>query len=415
MTNVATAIIKERTDLLDLIGRDTTLRKVASTRGGEFAGPCPFCGGCDRLRVQPAFGTWWCRGCSDRWEDAIAYVRKRDDLSFDAACDVLGAEPPARRGGRPPASAPVVAPTPIPTPQWRANVRRALERCEQTLWSDEGVRARDWLGRRGLTEETLRAWRVGYQPQDGEISGLFVRRGIVVPWIVDGDLWQLKVRRPDPLRPKYMSVAGGHPLLFGADTLTGRRVAVLTEGEFDAMLIHQEVGDLVGVATLGSCSKRLDARAISYLLPVERVLVAYDRDADGENGAGKLLALSQRMRRVRPPFGKEASEFWVGGGSVRDWLHFELARLDGPVHPLHGVPRHSAPVPSAGGASRVSLTERMRGLGFVPSTDGPGWVLTPERAASCVAHADRPLAPGDKLFCEPCRVDVRLAVETRRN
>ena len=55
--------VKERLDLLELIGRDARLRKVASTRGGEYAGPCPFCGGRDRFRVQPRRGRWWCRGC----------------------------------------------------------------------------------------------------------------------------------------------------------------------------------------------------------------------------------------------------------------------------------------------------------------------------------------------------------------
>ena len=31
--------------------------------------------------------------------------------------------------------------------------------------------------------------------------------------------------------------------------------AILAEGEFDTLLLWQEVGDLVGVATLGSCSR----------------------------------------------------------------------------------------------------------------------------------------------------------------
>ena len=80
---IDTWAIKQRTDLLGLIGADTRLKKVASTGGGEYAGPCPFCGGRDRFRVQPLRGRWWCRGCSDgpRWQDAIGYVRRRDRIS----------------------------------------------------------------------------------------------------------------------------------------------------------------------------------------------------------------------------------------------------------------------------------------------------------------------------------------------
>jgi DNA primase len=88
------AALKERVDLLELIGRDTRLKRVASTRGGEYAGACPFCGGRDRLRVQPARRRWWCRVClaGDRWQDAIAYVQRRDGVgNFTEACRRLGA------------------------------------------------------------------------------------------------------------------------------------------------------------------------------------------------------------------------------------------------------------------------------------------------------------------------------------
>src|SRR5438128_12353476 len=84
--------IKQRVDLVNLACRQTRLRKVATTRGGEWAGPCPFCGGRDRFRVQPEKGLWFCRQCSPdgRWQDAIAFVMKRDGVPFAEACRILG-------------------------------------------------------------------------------------------------------------------------------------------------------------------------------------------------------------------------------------------------------------------------------------------------------------------------------------
>ena len=35
-----------------------------------------------------------------------------------------------------------------------------------------------------------------------------------------------------------------------------------------------------------------------------------------------------------------------------------------------------------------------------------GWVETEERSRYCVRHADRPLAPGDRLYCRPCRAEA---------
>src|SRR5919202_2476669 len=103
---IDTGAIKQRTDLLGLIGADTRLKKVAMTAGGEYAGPCPFCGGHDRFRVQPARGRWWCRGCSDgrRWQDAIGYVRQREGVGFAEACLRLGASPSELGAARPPSS-----------------------------------------------------------------------------------------------------------------------------------------------------------------------------------------------------------------------------------------------------------------------------------------------------------------------
>ena len=43
--------LKARTNLLALISLDTDLKRIASTGGGEYAGPCPFCGGRDRFQV----------------------------------------------------------------------------------------------------------------------------------------------------------------------------------------------------------------------------------------------------------------------------------------------------------------------------------------------------------------------------
>ena len=69
--------LKERVDLLALAGKMTSLRRVASSGGGEWAGPCPFCGGQDRFRVQPHRAIWLCRHCTDgKWQDVIEYGKR---------------------------------------------------------------------------------------------------------------------------------------------------------------------------------------------------------------------------------------------------------------------------------------------------------------------------------------------------
>jgi len=44
---------------------------------------------------------------------------------------------------------------------------RFAEEAAATLWSADGERARAYLHARGLNDETLWAWRVGFQPEEG--------------------------------------------------------------------------------------------------------------------------------------------------------------------------------------------------------------------------------------------------------
>ena len=44
--------------------------------------------------------------------------------------------------------------------------------------------------------------------------------------------------------------------------------------------------------------------------------------------------------------------------------------------------------------------------GYQRSPDGQGWVETPDRARCCVRHADRLLAPADRLYCVECRAEA---------
>ena len=357
---VDTAALKQRIDLLALLGRDTRLRKVASTAGGEWAGPCPFCGGRDRFRVQPFLGVWWCRQCGgQRWGDAIDYLIRRDGVSFVDACRQLGASESELDAGRPRAERAErvakrlglqrandvrLADDREVSSDWQAAASLFVEHAERSLRSAEGDRARVYLRQRGLRDHTLRVWRLGFQPRYGlyapvEDWGLdgqrvYLPRGIVLPWMVDGRVGHLQVRTSshDP-QQRYLSVRGGHPWLFGSDTLVPNAPAILLEGVLDTLLVWQEAGDLLGAASLGSCRKLPSPRALRVLERARPLFEAYDADVEGEAGAQRLYQVlsqtqtptpTQCLIRLRPPVGKDPTGFAQRGGSVRAWLEAAL-------------------------------------------------------------------------------------------
>lgn len=348
-----TLIIRAKhSNLIHLVHGFEQLKRVASTGGGEYAGPCPFCGGKDRFRVQPNHeggGLWLCRGCTGgKWQDAIAYVMRRDSVNFVVACQRLGAGSGLNlHAYRPKQQMP--KPKGTPSLAWQSKARQLREQCEQALWSDEGMKARQWLNARGLGDETLQRWRIGFNPvarfdpladwglpeeynDKGHLKTVWLPRGVVMTCEIAGTPWYCKIRRSAG-EPKYVNVKGSCTALFNAEGLMSFEVAALTEGQFDCMLLHQAAGDLVGVATLGSANEPLDVSMWArYLLPVSRFLIAYDVDGKSEGGAASLAALSARMRRIYVPKlcpnDKDITDFWKAGGNLRDWLTFELARLN---------------------------------------------------------------------------------------
>jgi DNA primase len=332
---VDVASLKTRIDLVELIGRDVPLRRVASTAGGEWAGPCPFCGGRDRLRVQRR--RWWCRRCSsnEHWFDVIEYVRRRDGCTFGEACSSLGAS--ASELDSTSREQSLVAAEPqveqLPHAGWQTASRLFVERAIQTLWSDRGARARAYLEGRGLRPETLRNWRIGYQPRDAhepaatwalEGRDLWLPHGIVLPWQIGTDLWTVKVKRPPPLKPPYWAIRGSVPVLFGADMLLPGEVVVLVESELDAILICQETGDAPVVA-VGGARRSLGLRALQALLQSSQLLLCYDADVAGDAASEALQQVVRGARRIRPPDGKDPTAYWQAGGDVRSWI---LAEFD---------------------------------------------------------------------------------------
>jgi len=158
------------------------------------------------------------------------------------------------------------------------------------------------------------------------------------------------------------------------------------------MLLAQEAGDLVGVATLGSAAGRLDlALWGDYLLPMGRLLVAYDLDQAGQQGAYKLTELTARARRVHVPALpgiKDITDFYTAGGNVRAWLTFELARLK---------------LPDNEPAVAANLNLEAEALAIL---DGWGADPQPDHSVYARRYADAAIAAGLPFFSDGIGIRV---------
>jgi DNA primase len=321
----------------------------------------------------------WAKAGALRWRcwpcglsgDALDFVARFESVDVVEAARRLSPDairPPGRRrgpgGGPPPprpdesASAPgVPAETPWRSPEWQAAADDLIRGAEARLWSPAGRDALGWLRRRGLADHAIRRARLGFSPEwhsTGPLDALAdrdgprpikVARGVVIPWPAPGEFeaprWaganvrQLMRDVWEPLpkeKSKYLAFtdsARGHAYPF-ADLLPtqGSLPALLVEGEFDALLAHQEAGHVAHAITVGGATQGPHPSALAFLARCPWILVATDHDAAGAESASAWLArLPHKARRAILPAGKDLTEFVISGGDARAWLAAELARL----------------------------------------------------------------------------------------
>lgn len=323
--------------LLDLVQVNIQLQRVARTNGGEYAGPCPFCGGRDRFRVWPnqAGGRYWCRVCG-KHGDAIQWLRDTRGLSFREACAELEIDPRSR----PETQRTAFTPREI-TPAnalWQKKTDSFLAQARWDLWKNQD--ALRWLHGRGLAEETIEAadlgWNLidlwenreawGLEPEKnekGKDKKLWLPAGLVIPLIENGQVKRLRIRRPEG-KSRYVIVSGSdtRPMVFDQQ----QRNFVMVESDLDGLLINQEAGDLVGTVALGSVQIKPDEDTDRLLRQAALILVSLDFDEAGAKASWGywIEKHGHRAKRWPVPVGKDPGEAFQKGLSIRAWVEAGL-------------------------------------------------------------------------------------------
>jgi DNA primase len=321
---------------LELLQVNVTLKRVAMTNGGEYAGPCPFCGGRDRFRVWPnqSGGRYWCRGCR-KHGDAIQWLRDTRGLSFQEACAELGIDPHSRpKTEKPPRRPGEIKPN---NPLWQKKAGSFLAQAKWNLWKNQD--ALTWLHSRGLRDNTIQAASLGWNavgryedrqdwgldlPQDekGKVKKLWFPVGLVIPFVSNGAVLRLRIRRPGCQR-RYMIVSGSdmRPMILGE----GKDRVVVLESDLDAILIEQEGGEIVSVVALGNAQAKPDRETHEVLNRADLILISLDFDEAGRKSAWQFwLSTYPNARRWPVPIGKDPSEAFQEGLNIRAWIEAGL-------------------------------------------------------------------------------------------
>ena len=336
--------------------------------------PLPLCGGepgkSDRFMIWPdraenlgevcaqngLKGIWSCRQCGASG-DTIAYLTKVEGMDFKAALAELGIEGrrPSFRRRRAPAEPRRESSRwepqqwPEPTEPWCEYAGKLLAEAEAVIWEEPTALA--WLAKRGISEEAVRAYRIGYlRAESGRFPGrfraraalglpprkgddgrehtrIFIPRGIVIPTLgADGRVLNLRIRRhKQDLRersPKYLELEGSckAPLLLSSSRPAPLAAYFVTEAELDAILIHYATGGVVGALAVRTNRGKPDAHAHERLRQAVRIGIALDYDGPGagwSSGSGITRpACAGRRRKAKIPAMPSALVWTSGSGSA---------------------------------------------------------------------------------------------------
>ena len=343
--------VKQAADIIEVVSAHTDLRR----QGARYVGLCPFHDErTPSFSVEPQEKLYHCFGCGVGG-DVIKFVEEKDGLNFAEAVEQL-----ADRYG-----VELEREQEDPRAEARRQQRRRLEELldraaafyGNVLWeSKEAGKARDYLAGRGLGEEVLRAFGVGYAPSAwdkllvaGQRAGFSVEEmrgvGLVQRGRQGGEYDRFRERIMFPIRDrrgrvlgfggramrsdqgaKYVNTAETDffhksQILYGVDRAKGAIAkagqAVIVEGYTDVLALHQAgIEEAVGV--MGTAITPDQVAALSGM--VDEVVLALDADSAGQEAMlrAQTVAAGRRMRlRVAAmPAGEDPAEMMAAEGGA---------------------------------------------------------------------------------------------------
>lgn len=187
---------------------------------------------------------------------------------------------------------------------------KAWKRPERPRCQKPKADVATWLEGRGILPGTIAAFQIGEQPRDGKTYAVF-------PYLRDGELVNAKYRNVAEKRDMRQE-GGAEPCLFGWHLISPRaRSVVITEGEIDAMTLHQAGVPALSV-NAGAGNHQWIENDWDRLERFSDIVVCFDDDEAGQKGAREVVQrLGVTRCRVAKLGAKDANQ-WLQDGATDD-------------------------------------------------------------------------------------------------
>ncbi len=331
-----TELIKQKINVVDLLQEYLPLKKS----GVNYKTPCPFHNEkTPSLMVSPERGIWHCFGCG-KGGDIFKFIMEKEGWEFVEALEYL-----AKKAGI------TLKRKKAQGTDKKLRIFEANEKAAQFFnyiltTHPLGKNALEYLLSRGLTEETIKEFNLGYAPNSWEsLTSFLKKKGFNVSELVEAGLTvdsqrggydRFRGRITFPLvdvkgqirgfsgrvlgsgEPKYLNtpqtiVFNKGELLFGLDLaksfVRDEKFIILTEGEMDAILSYQS-GVKNVVASKGTALTMDQIELIKKY--TDTVVLCFDKDIAGDSASRRGIEMAESsgltIKVVDLPEGKDPAE-----------------------------------------------------------------------------------------------------------
>ncbi len=369
--------IRSRVNIVDLLGSYVHLKRGGN---GVYKALCPF-----HQEKTPSFTvnenrqSYHCFGCG-KGGDVFRFVMERENVDFPNAVHLL-----ASRCG-------VIIPEKVTyeaggkSGRERADERERLYRLcedftqffEQSLFAPCGRRALDYLHERGITDDVIHKFRIGYSPDEWDAAVKFARakgytdeemvatgtvrrnderrtlydhfkgRLTFSIWNENGKVVGFSARTLEKDAPvaKYVNTPETpvfkkgnllYALPFARPEMRKMEMAILCEGQLDVIAMHR-AGFPCAVAPQGTGFTVEQARILKR--STQKILLGFDSDSAGQKAILRaielILPLDMEIGVIRFPGGKDPDELFKNEGSqaiadavgkAESWLTFFVGAM----------------------------------------------------------------------------------------
>ncbi|TET69507.1 MAG: DNA primase [Candidatus Zixiibacteriota bacterium] len=341
------ARVREASDIVEVISRFVPLKK----QGKRFVALCPFHSEkAPSFSVSPDKQLYYCFGCQ-AGGNVISFLMAHEKMEFTEAvkylADFAGIKIPEKRETQ--------KDTQKKSELWQAN-NLAIDYFSRCLRNERvGKVARDYLAERGITDETIKAFGIGYaadrwdglikfakskefdlkileeahllqrSEKTGDLYDFFRGRLIFPIHAISGKILGFGGRAlKDDQQPKYLNspespIYQKRRVLYGLfqtkDSIEKKGAAILVEGYTDLVSIYQNGFDNVA-AVSGTAFTLEQARLISRF--ADEVFVLFDSDQAGSSAALRsvehLFAAGLEVKLIALPAGEDPDSLIRGRG-----------------------------------------------------------------------------------------------------